>query len=233
MEKSLEQTNHSNNSHSAGSRARLRQYREAYGISAQEAADRLRLNVQIILYFENQALITREMPMAYLRGYLRAYCKLLNIALLETEAIIAELNLIDQVSVTKVVQPIVGKFNFIPTIITGLSKICSPSWIIAILLLLSISGWLIWCHPLSTKMMPNYLLTVPQPNKEHNKEIAPDNPVVVSHLSVPNADNNRFTMLSHPPSPAETLAVAKLSKSDAVVRPQNNTTNDTLHDVEE
>lgn len=61
---------------------RLRNAREALGLESKDAAAQLRLNEKIILMLEKDCYAT-DIPTTFLRGYLRAYGKLLQIPELE------------------------------------------------------------------------------------------------------------------------------------------------------
>jgi len=72
--------------------ARLKKAREAIHLSEKEAAQRLYLNVKIISLIENEN-FSDGPPMTFLRGYLRAYAKLLNVPESEIKAHLDEIDL--------------------------------------------------------------------------------------------------------------------------------------------
>ncbi|HEX2549877.1 MAG TPA: helix-turn-helix domain-containing protein [Gammaproteobacteria bacterium] len=71
---------------------RLKTAREAMHLSQKEAAERLYLSVKIISLIENEN-FSDGPPMTFLRGYLRAYAKLLNIPESEIKAELDEIDL--------------------------------------------------------------------------------------------------------------------------------------------
>lgn len=73
--------------------ARLKKAREAMHLSEKEAAQRLYLNVKIISLIENEN-FSDGPPMTFLRGYLRAYAKLLNVPESEMKAELDEIDLV-------------------------------------------------------------------------------------------------------------------------------------------
>lgn len=72
--------------------ARLKNAREAMHLSEKEAAQRLYLNAKIISLIENEN-FSDGPPMTFLRGYLRAYAKLLNVPESEIKAELDEIDL--------------------------------------------------------------------------------------------------------------------------------------------
>ena len=71
---------------------KLRATRESMGLSVQDSASRLHLSPRFITMLETEDLLHSTLPVIYLRGYLRSYTRLLNIAENELNPLLEKLD---------------------------------------------------------------------------------------------------------------------------------------------